>query len=623
MKKTRFALFAAAALALVACVQEVQEEKTTVTPEIGENTLAFTIQSGIATRSAEENAVIEGETLSLGEPVLGQNVSLEETITSLDGIYPEINVSDAPETRGTPVYSQNFKEAVGSFRGQAFPYQAFSYRVDRPTEGTLPSITEGNFDPLYGQWVRKFDSDPWGEAEDLYFFARVVKDDPSIPIGQQTGVLTNSYQFSYDAEQGQQMTFSYRSALTAVDQQDILFAARAINKADANKGIDILFYHALTGVKFATAHANDGETKTFIDKVEFTGIYGYGKCFITSVTEDDDYKDDPEFYSSMRAIRWEPTFTTSGNYARSKETVYSQEFSETAVDYAEGGSFGNKGKYANSFAAGGNTNNLNATDGSMTFWMVPQEMTDDVKLKVTFRIQSGNRVSEPITREIDFGKELNAKNGKTIIWKAGELRTYTLKANEVDVIIEDDIDGDIKKDVVITNTGNVSEYVRAQIVGNWFGKGLGGVEGIAMGFISDDETNHTYVTPWELGPVVNGKILNDNNGGVFDGLPGDKWVIGNDGFFYFTEVVDVTKNTSTPLFKTFTYASDQIPTVYYIDNKGNRQPFTEVHLKMNIAVQAVEAPLKEGSTTEYEDYVTAWAAAKVTAPAAPVSPSEP
>ena len=47
MKKTRFALFAAAALALVACVQEVQEEKTDGTPAIGENTLAFTIKSGM------------------------------------------------------------------------------------------------------------------------------------------------------------------------------------------------------------------------------------------------------------------------------------------------------------------------------------------------------------------------------------------------------------------------------------------------------------------------------------------------------------------------------------------------------------------------------------------------
>ena len=615
MKKTRFALFAAAALALVACVQEVQEENTTVTPEIGENTLAFTIQSGIATRSAEENAVIEGETLSLGEPVLGQNVSLEETITSLDGIYPEINVSDAPETRGTPVYSENFKEmSSGVFKGLAFPTGTLNN-----VNASTATIKDGmfGFDAYYQLWMRTFNEDPWGDNEQLQFFGRMLKEDTDpTHASRPIGVIFTSYRFLNDEEEGQRMTFSYRSPLTAAEQQDILFAVRTIDKADTHKGIPILFYHALTGVKFATAHANDGETKTFIDKVEFTGLLGYGKCTVASRTEDDEYVDDAEIYSSAGAITWD----TSENGVNTKETVYSQEFSETAVDYAEGGSFGNKGKYADSFAAGGNTNNLNATDGSMTFWMVPQEMTDDVKLKVTFRIQSGNRVSEPITREIDFGKELNAKNGKTIIWKAGELRTYTLKANEVDVIIEDDIDGDIKKDVVITNTGNVSEYVRAQIVGNWFGKGLGGVEGIAMGFISDDETNHTYVTPWELGPVVNGKILTDNNGGVFDGLPGDKWVIGNDGFFYFTEIVDVTKNTSTPLFNTFTYASNQVPTVYYVDNKGLRQPFTDIHLKMDISVQAVEAPLKEGSTTEYENYVVAWAKAGVTAPEAPATP---
>jgi hypothetical protein len=181
------------------------------------------------------------------------------------------------------------------------------------------------------------------------------------------------------------------------------------------------------------------------------------------------------------------------------------------------------------------------------------------------------------------------------------------------VLIVDEISNGIKQNVVITNVGNVSEYVRAQIVGNWFGKGVGGEEGVALGYTSNDETVNTYVAPWEL--IQDGSEYKDAFGGSFTGLPGTNWVRGEDGFFYFTEIVDVNHNTSTPLFGTFNPGS--VPSVYYVDNFGARQPFTDVHLVIDIAVQAVEAPLKAGSTTDYEDYVVAWDRAGVTAPVAP------
>ena len=90
MKKTRFAFFAVAALALVACMQEVQEENPG-TQIVGDNAISFTVKSGISTRSAEEAVpVVVGQKISLGEPVLGQSITLEETVTTMDGIYPLI-----------------------------------------------------------------------------------------------------------------------------------------------------------------------------------------------------------------------------------------------------------------------------------------------------------------------------------------------------------------------------------------------------------------------------------------------------------------------------------------------------------------------------------------------------
>ena len=601
MKKTRFALFAAAALALVACVQEVQEEKTDGTPAIGENTLAFTIKSGIATRSGEE-APAAGATLDLGTAPSGEAITLEESVTSLDGIYPEFN-ADAPETRGTPVYSENFKEMSGSaFKGLSFPM------------GTLNNVGMGNaaenfkdgafvYDDYFKKWMRTFDNDPWGTNDQMQFFGRMLKEDTDPRhAGDPIGVVFSSYRFLNDSEGGQRMTFSYRSPLTAQEQQDILFAVRTINKADAQKGSDLLFYHALTGVKFATAHENDGETKTFIDKVELTGLYGYGKCTVKSITEGNGYKDINDNYSSAEAIQWG---NVTENGVNTLATVYLQEFGDTPVDYAQGGSFGDKGKYADSFAAGGNENNLNAADGSMTFWMVPQAMTDNVKLKVTFRIQSGDVISEPITREIDFGKELNEKNGKTIVWKAGELRTYTLKAGEVDITITDRVENHIKSDIVISNVGNVPQFVRAQIVAEWQGKDGSGEEGTVMGYLSADMSDDNYITPWALVIGADGTITTDNYGGTFKDLPGTDWIRATDGYFYYTQPVALNSTTST-FFTSYTLDQANVPDVYYLDIVSyTRKPFTDVKLVMDIPVQAIEA--KTG-----QSYTEAWAETGVT-----------
>ena len=584
MKKTRFALFAAAALALVACMQEVQEEKTG-TQTVGDNTLSFVIKSGIATRSGESDAPAVTETgisIPVGETPSGEALSFEETLTSLDGIIQEV-----PETRGTPVYSQNFdKMSGGSFKGLAFKV------AEMNGANTGAFIPDGNFDLEGDRWSRKFESDPFGENTQLLFYARMVKNETSDNVNG-TGVL-NSYEYIYRSGT-QSFTFSYRSALKAQEMQDIVFAARKIDKAEAQKGSDLLFYHALTGVKFATAQDTEGKVKTFIKEVELSGIYGYGKCTVTSTTEGNpgEYSDIPSDHSSANAISWAPSFGGK----RPKETVYSQAFSDETVDYATGGSFGEKGKYADSFAAGGNEKNLNTTDGSMTFWLIPQDMTNDVKLTVTYVIEvKGKR--EKYKQTIDFGKMINEKNGKTITWKAGELRTYTLKAGEVDVEIEDKVQGFEKTDVVITNTGNVDAYIRAMIVANWWGtvETVTGTDtGIAAGYTSEAHTD--FVPMWKrIGTT------GDNYGGVFQGLPGTNWVLAQDGYFYYKNKVAPGEETGDKFFIKYSLDTQAhpVPEIWYID--GSVKQYQNVFLRMEIPVQAIEA--KEGV-----EWSAAWSAA--------------
>ena len=599
MKKIALVLLAfAATLSLASCVKDVTDNgENGKDVSEAENVIAFTLASQIETRSAESAEAVVN-TYSLGDPIDGQQVYLEETVTSLDEFCaPE------PETKGTPVYTQNFKEiSGGSFTGLAFRAGTTG------GEATDAFIPEGSFtyDSYWNKWIRMFDSnDPFGTNEILYFFMRVPATVDNLSNLKYT--VNNSGRCIID--------FDYTVASTATEQKDLIFAGRPVSKEESHNA-PILFHHALTGIKFATAHDNTNEdVKTYITKVSFpsNGIYGKAHFKITTSWETgDQWVDDPTYYSSARAV------SVSNQQQLGAATTFSQVFGEDeVVTFSQTDkSFENNGEYPGTFASAGNTNNLNDADASKTFWLIPQKMIQQSAMDVTFYIISGGKRSETVTRRINLYDP-----NKTIEWKAGELRTFTLKANEIDVVIEDKIESGTKKNVTITNVGNVPEYIRAQIVGNWFGKKTADEpDGIALGYVTTTEGDETYLSPWALGEMdASGKITEDNFNGTFTGLPGENWIYDEEsGFFYFTELVPPGTATK-PIFTTFTPTTTP-PSIYYINRQPRRVPFIGVHLVVTIPAQAVEAPLAEGSTAEnprYKDYKEAWAAAGVTAPDAP------
>ena len=607
MKRFFYALLVVAAtLTFVSCNEDI-EENVSNSQILESNTIAFTLKKNeLDTRSESGSAVAEPESYPLGDPIDGQQVYLKETVVSLDNIYYE-----EPETKGTPVYTQNFATVSdGSFKGLAFPVATM------PPAGSAV-MSDGLFTFDGNRWLRDWNN--WGSNDELLFYARMLTEDLNPNYSQRKGVLAQSYQYLYSNGK-QSMTFTYRSPDTAAEMQDVLFAARPIAKSGPTP-IPLVFYHALTGVKFATAHANSAlnDVNTFIKKVEFTGIYGYGKCTVTSTTEGKtevnpgEYSDIPSDHSSARAISW--VFDhQQGEVGSSLSKKYSQEFSGDPVNYTSG-SFTTQGNYPSTFSAAGNKGNLNDGDATMTFWFPPQVIgmdSDGVtphesKLTITFDIEiNGSR--KEYTREIN----LNALTSNAE-WKAGELRTLTLLSTEVVVEIEDTVENNVKKDVVITNMGNTPAYMRVQIVGNWYGK-AGTEEGIAMGYKSDVETDMKYVESWNdvLGDTSTGYVPY----GEFRDLPGHNWIKGKDGYFYYTKLVYPGKSIQDEIFTTYTLDRSKIPTIYYTNNQPQRIPFTDVHLVIDIPVQAVMAPLKPEWTVENpqyeEDYKKAWLTAGVT-----------
>ena len=555
-----------ATFGIAACSQE----EDIVGGTTGDNKLVFTV--GAATRSEVSAALpVAGATIPAGKTEKGLGFYLEETVSSLD----DPSFFTVAETRGTPVYTQNFLNiSGGSFKGLGFqdgPLQ----NVD-VTSATYPKGKWADFENKGEFWEHSYEGNPWHTQDALLFFAKMLTEDPDPRhASQPIGVIATSYRFLNDDTAGQRLTFSYRSPLTAQDQQDILFAARKITKQEAKKAVPILFYHALTGVKFATAYANEDDVKTYIKKVEFTGLYGYGKCTVKSVAEGGDYVDVANTHSSKDAVSWD----LSENGVNALTTVYSQEFPEASVTYT-GGSFTSKGDYPDSFSAAGNKQNLNDGDATMTFWFPPQTITSGMKLKVTFDIEVKGKRTE-YTLDLDMGARLAGSK-----WEAGQIRTFTLKPDEVDVEIEDKVSGFEKTDIKITNTGNVDAFIRAMIVANWWGTASGDL-GIATGYTSSDRT--AYVQMWKRT-----SLTGDNYGGVFEGLPGDNWVLAQDGYFYYKNKVAPGEETGDKFFIKYSLDTEAhpVPEIWYLD--GELKQYENVFLRMEIPVQAIEA--KEGKT---------------------------
>lgn len=576
MKKVNIVIAVLGTVALVSCVQEINNESTL----IGENGIAFSVKGGVSTRAGEEvAAVTHGVTIPLGmSEDGGTSFYLEETVIDLDAA--------TPITRGTPAYTENLGVLYGNDMSvHAFGQDAVFETMDEKQQ------TDGGW-----RYFHQYGGNPWpedGSAVDFYL---------RMPATQ-AGVAADSYSYGKADGKGT-ITFSYTSPGTAGEMQDILFGYTSMTQAQHRsfqpKGAPVLFNHALTGVKFAIGNKeSDIETNSIvITKVVFSGLYDKGICTITPASENNG-ADITDTYSSALAAQWDPE---SLDFSTADVTLSSGDY-EGIHSFAAGGSFGeNGGSYPDSFAAAGNEMNLGDQSASQTFWFIPQPMTDDVKLTIYY---SFGDVENHWT--IDFGSVLTG-----ITWKAGQLRTYTIKIDDVNLMIEDNVtttsevvDGvtlykGTKNGIKITNTGNTDAFIRVAITGEWM----------------DNQDNPVFsFTDFKNPDSIIQEIdswYNDQFGtgsgyfGVFDGLVGYTknnkdgsgnagWVKGNDGYYYYTSKVAPKAQTGTAPFNTY-----EVRTVPQVRVAGALQ---DVHFELEISSQAISA--KQLDTSDYT-WAQAW-----------------
>lgn len=484
-------------LASVACLAACQGQIDVAKPsfEDGEFTVSFKTGSTVATRSASAMSQFVAK-----YDVEGSELELCESVQKTDNLV---------ETKGVPVYSTNIADVYPSLAVTAYNVKEFSQWGNSDVK--FDTDESGVYSHNYSKGQSLNLSWPDDGKTDLRFFVRAPFFESADPCSNVTYSLTAS---SAVAE------FAYSTPADAESQKDVLFGSGQISfekKTDASNNIEL--YHVLTGVKFKVSDKVITD-KIEVTKVEFTGVVSKANCKVETYALGK---------NSEEVVDWAVAGTpVTANY--------SQEFDGLVTATGEEG-------FADSFYDKDLAkNNLNDEDFSLMFWFIPQNL-DNITARITYTINGGN----PQTGIASFG------TGKS--WKAGEIHTYTLSLKGAGVDIDDDVEGQVKSNVVITNTGNMPEYIRVAVVANW--------------------VDAAGATLQSMVPVLD---LENN------------WVL-NGRYYYYTQAIDPGMSPADPIFKKYTAPVADAP-------EGAD------HLEMSIAVQAIDAQAEKS-------YITAWGMAGI------------
>ena len=573
MKKIYIALAVLAAAALTSCVQEKSFNDT----KLGKNDIAFILQTGSSTRSAEfDSPVTKGIIAPIGE-IGNRTIYLEETVTDLS--------YSAPETRGVPVYTQN----VGILYENKLGVYASAFG-DATYESMDKEMVDNGWRYFHNYGASKW---PDGDAE-VDFFLRMPSD--------MVGISEDGFDYTDGA-----ISFDYTSPATAAEQQDIIFAKTTLKESVYKKqystnGAPAFFYHALTAVKFAIDNDEDerDEKGIVVTGIKFIDLMNHGVCTV-----------DP---SAEEIVSWDADWTVIG-------TEISQSFTEAENVVNFDKTTHKDNNFADSFYSAGTEQNINKADASYTFWLIPQSF--DAESTAILHIEYTMSGDEQYM-DLPLSQVLNG-----VEWKAGQLRTYTIKLDEVNVMIDDEVTvkgdaidgytGSEKSNISITNTGTTPAFIRAAIVGQWLAPEVDKnnvIVGYNPVFGFTDEINNLYVVEsWYEDQFVN----KEREHGRFTQLPGyedpqtvedgnytgstlfHNWQLCEDGYYYYTEVVDPGEETGYPVFGTYT-----VGTIPNSSIAGQNIPHSDMHFRLEISTQAVSAVKTDGRKGSQYTWKEAW-----------------
>lgn len=566
MKKT-LSMFALASLilGLASCANEISgglagDENDLIIKFVVGGASEFDTKAGAGLKASGEQT----DKILISEPGDPDEIFLVETVKNLDDVY----FGSTPATKGTPVYTENFVKMYPSFTGVGYQYTSATATEISDCSGLtaftgMASAEFGNIANSPITYAYNFGQKTWPENQSILFFLQA----PSTINGLEEGSLAHKYVKAANANQGIDAyngitEFELTTPADATEQQDILITSKSLRWEDYREKeatrSAVLFYHALAGVKFACSNLDDNITT--ITNVTLTNIREHGTCTVTPTFDQEGYilgtsNAAPQVTKSAGCVSW----------SDAADTDYADFVLNVPENVIMVGANNTAGLPSSFYGNGSGNKNLNNSDFEYTFFFIPQTTAqngEDVELTISYLINGKGpegTATVPFTRTVKF-------NGRA--WQAGVLYTYTLSANHVDVSITDKLDESkkIKSDLVIKNTGNTDSYIRVAVIGNWY----------------DNHSPAQIVCPWGT---------RDGNYNNFD-WDETYWREGNDGYYYYKNIVMAGHTVQHPLFESYTVTAAP-------------ENYPDAHLEISLLVQAADAnKLKAGMGWEMTGLTT-------------------
>lgn len=541
MKKTFIytAAIASMVLALASCEKEpsnINEPKDGMRLHVVSNDIQTKAQQTSTNR-------IVSETIDLSEG----DVNLFFTAVEEDNLGNEFLME--PQTKGTVITTANFA-------GE----RSDDFRLWLTTDGNSTYVEAGNSAHTLGAkdvpailkddyWYAMYSA---GSEEYSNYIHWPEDSENAINFWCWSGA-TNATNLAI-AEDGSKMSFDYTDAsTTASAQKDLLFAYAGGKTEPSTKGnIDIHFYHALSAVQFCVGNIDESIT---ITNIKVKNVYNKGVgSFIpsgacsnpgTDVSKDKTTGAKDTFNSDVTSLfDWAADESSMADYETG--TISSNNTNETEF----GTPFG--------------------TESASTFFFMPQNIAD-IEIEISIA-RDNNGTTATMKKKVTLGS-VKYDSGVIPEWKAGKIYRYTISgAGEVavgvaeDLTIVDATDNTIseKKNVKGENTGNISAYIRAAVVGNWYNDA------------------HQIVAPFNSSSVLP-TTLKD---GWFSVAENYSEANCNVLFYYYNTAIEPGAKTSTNLIESYTKAN------------AGAAPIEGAHLELNIIMQAIDS--REGKETVAE-----------------------
>lgn len=448
--------------------------------------------------------------------------------SSLDEECPLTSGSGMDVTRGTPVYTENLQS-----------FSANTYAQISGSSGSYSSVWQGMEDAVFerttnGQstvWSHSYtNNESWPDGNgNLVFFFRYPINKTLSGVSYSRASGKNVITLTDYETPGAGAGISNAAQL----QDDLVFGTITVNEGNKSTNNRVLFYHPFAGVKFKLGDLPDNVRVTAIT---LQNVLGKGSCVLTP------YYGNETVYQKNNSNSDVRDQTKSASCASwtglTNRTSFRQSFTVSDIDPNINSSLFPVGFVSETVnGRTPNADQLNDASLSKTFILIPQTFDATNSLTMVFDIMNGDVAQQ---RSIT----LNNVN-----WQAGKLYTYTITIDDrIDVAVDDELNGNVKSNVIMTNTGNVSEYLRAAIEANWY-----------------DATGQ-IVAFW------------NSADGTFSNLASSTyWITGADGFYYFKQPVAAGQSIPAAQALFTSYTAPASP------------PVAGAHLEMNIIVQAVAA----------------------------------